>query len=48
MGLPTALLLAKSGLTVYGYDIDKKKELSDDLMNKLNAVILEFKQGFKA
>jgi F-type H+-transporting ATPase subunit alpha len=30
------------------YDIDKKKELSDDLMNKLNAVILEFKQTFKA
>jgi len=25
MGLPTALLLAKSGLRVYGYDIDKKK-----------------------
>jgi UDP-N-acetyl-D-mannosaminuronic acid dehydrogenase len=25
MGLPTALLLARSGITVYGYDIDKRK-----------------------
>jgi UDP-N-acetyl-D-mannosaminuronic acid dehydrogenase len=25
MGLPTALLLARSGITVYGYDIDTKK-----------------------
>lgn len=25
MGLPTALLLARSGYTVYGYDVDKKK-----------------------
>lgn len=25
MGLPTALLLAKTGLNVYGYDIDKEK-----------------------
>jgi len=25
MGLPTALLLARSGITVYGYDIDRKK-----------------------
>lgn len=25
MGLPTALLLARSGITVYGYDIDKGK-----------------------
>ena len=25
MGLPTALLLAKEGYTVYGYDIDKKR-----------------------
>lgn len=25
MGLPTALLLARSGMTVYGFDIDRKK-----------------------
>lgn len=25
MGLPTALLLARSGMTVYGYDIDRRK-----------------------
>lgn len=25
MGLPTALLLARTGITVYGYDIDKRK-----------------------
>ena len=30
------------------HEIDNKKELSDALMEKLNAVILEFKQRFKA